>query len=72
MGYGASTKGNVILNYCGINKNLLPEICDQNPEKPGLVTPGSQFQLFQKRNERKKPRLYFSTNLAFQKRSHKR
>ena len=43
MGY--STKGNVILNYCGINKNLLPQISDQNPEKPGLVTPGSRIPI---------------------------
>ena len=54
MGYGASTKGNVILNYCGINKNLLPEICDQNPEKPGLVTPGSRIPIISKKEMREK------------------
>ena len=54
MGYGASTKGNVILNYCGINKNLLPEICDQNPEKPGLVTPGSRIPIVSKKEMREK------------------
>ena len=54
MGYGASTKGNVILNYCGINKKLLPEICDQNPEKPGLFTPGSRIPIVSKKEMRKK------------------
>ena len=54
IGYGASTKGNVILNYCGIDKNLLPEICDQNPEKPGLVTPGSRIPIVSKDTMRKK------------------
>ena len=54
MGYGASTKGNVILNYCGIDKNLLPEICDQNPEKPGLVTPGSRIPIVSKEEMREK------------------
>ena len=52
MGY--STKGNVILNYCGINKNLFPQICDQNPEKPGLVTPGSRIPIISKKEMRKK------------------
>ena len=40
-GYGASTKGNVLLNYCGITPELLPLILDVNPDKFGRVTPGS-------------------------------
>ena len=47
-GYGASTKGNVILNLCGIDKTLLPTICDANPEKYGLVTPGTKIDIVSK------------------------
>ena len=40
MGYGASTKGNVILQYCGIGQ-YLRAVADRNPEKYGKVTPGT-------------------------------
>jgi hypothetical protein len=41
VGYGASTKGNVLLQYCGITEELLPAIVDVNPDKWGSFTPGS-------------------------------
>jgi cyclopropane fatty-acyl-phospholipid synthase-like methyltransferase len=41
LGYGASTKGNVILQFCGITAELLPAIAEVNPDKFGRVTPGS-------------------------------
>ena len=53
MGYGASTKGNVVLNYCDIRPNQLTKICDQNPEKPGLLTPGSRIPIISKDEMRK-------------------
>ena len=40
IGYGASTKGNVILNYCNLNNNNISYICDANPSKEGKFTPG--------------------------------
>jgi 2-polyprenyl-3-methyl-5-hydroxy-6-metoxy-1,4-benzoquinol methylase len=40
-GYGASTKGNVILQYCGIGPDLVRGIADRNPAKWGQVTPGT-------------------------------
>ena len=42
-GYGASTKGNIILNYCGLGPNDIQAIGDRNPEKDGLVTPGTRI-----------------------------
>ena len=30
IGYGASTKGNVVLNYCNISNKDIPFICDAN------------------------------------------
>jgi NDP-4-keto-2,6-dideoxyhexose 3-C-methyltransferase len=44
-GYGASTKGNVIQNYCKITGDSLTAISDRNPEKPGLVTPGMHLPI---------------------------
>ena len=41
FGYGASTKGNVILQYCGIGPDLLPFIGDITPTKDGTFTPGT-------------------------------
>ena len=41
LGYGASTKGNVILQYCGISEQDLPCIGEVSPEKAGRFTPGT-------------------------------
>jgi NDP-4-keto-2,6-dideoxyhexose 3-C-methyltransferase len=41
VGYGASTKGNVILQYCGLGPEDLPCIADVNEDKFGCFTPGS-------------------------------
>lgn len=41
LGYGASTKGNVILQYCGITPKDLPCIGEVNQEKFGCYTPGT-------------------------------
>jgi hypothetical protein len=40
-GYGASTKGNVILQYCGLSSAYLTAIADRNPAKWGGTTVGS-------------------------------
>ncbi|MCC6579727.1 MAG: methyltransferase domain-containing protein [Phycisphaeraceae bacterium] len=41
IGYGASTKGNVILQFCGIGPEQLPCIAEVNPDKFGCFTPGT-------------------------------
>jgi NDP-4-keto-2,6-dideoxyhexose 3-C-methyltransferase len=41
FGLGASTKGNVVLQHCGITTDLLPAIGEVNPDKFGCVTPGT-------------------------------
>ena len=41
VGYGASTKGNVILQYCGLTEAELPCIAEVNADKFGCVTPGT-------------------------------
>lgn len=40
-GIGASTKGNVILQYCDFGPNQIEVIGDINPDKFGAFTPGS-------------------------------
>ena len=44
-GYGASTKGNIVLNYCGIGAKDIVAFGDRNPEKDGLITPGSRIPI---------------------------
>ncbi len=41
MGYGASTKGNVLLQFCGFTSGDIAAIAEVNPDKFGHVTPGS-------------------------------
>lgn len=41
LGYGASTKGNVILQYCGLTADEIPAIAEVNPDKFGAFTPGT-------------------------------
>lgn len=45
LGYGASTKGNVILQFCNIKSPLLPAILEVNPDKFGCCTPGSKISI---------------------------
>jgi len=40
-GLGASTKGNVVLQYCGFTENDVSAIGDVNPDKFGALAPGS-------------------------------
>ena len=44
-GYGASTKGNVLLQYFGISRKIVPIIADRNPEKTNLYTPGTSIRI---------------------------
>tara|TARA_B100000989_G_scaffold43795_1_gene27882 strand:- start:598 stop:1818 length:1221 start_codon:yes stop_codon:yes gene_type:complete len=59
LGYGASTKGNVILQFCNINSKLLPYICDVNKFKYNRYTPGSKIKIISEKNAKKiKPDYY--------------
>lgn len=44
-GLGASTKGNVLLQYYGIDEQLLPQIGEVNEDKFGSFTPGTLIPL---------------------------
>lgn len=45
LGYGASTKGNVLLQFCGITAARVPFIAEVNSDKFGCVTPGSKIPI---------------------------
>jgi len=38
---GASTKGNVLLQYCGLDASVISQVGEVNAEKFGAYTPGS-------------------------------
>lgn len=46
VGYGASAKGNVLLNYCNIGPELLDYIVDSIPYKQGRFTPGTHIPIY--------------------------
>lgn len=45
FGYGASTKGNVLLQFCGFNTSHIPFIAEVNPDKFGCYTPGTHIPI---------------------------
>ena len=45
IGYGASTKGNIVLNHANVNNLQIKEICDGSSKKIGKYTPGSNIKL---------------------------
>ncbi len=51
-GYGASTKGNTTLQFCGITGDLLPAIADRNPRKWGSYTIGSRVKIISEEESR--------------------
>ena len=44
-GYGASAKGNTLMNFYGITHELIDCIIDDNPRKWNLYTPGSHIRI---------------------------
>jgi C-methyltransferase C-terminal domain/Putative zinc binding domain/Methyltransferase domain len=45
LGYGASTKGNVVLQFCGFTEKDIPAIAEVNADKFGCVTPGTHIPI---------------------------
>ena len=41
--YGAAAKGNTLLNYCGIKKDMVSFVVDANPNKQNKFLPGSHI-----------------------------
>ena len=67
-GYGASTKGNVLLQYFKIDHNLIDYIADRNPAKNNLYTPGTKIKIITEEKSRKhKPDFYLVLPWHFKK-----
>lgn len=45
LGYGAAAKGNTLLNYAGIQADLLPAVADRASSKQGKLLPGSHIPI---------------------------
>jgi hypothetical protein len=59
LGYGASTKGNVVLQFCGLTNKDIPAIAEVNPDKFGCVTPGTHIPIVSEEDARKMKPDYF-------------
>jgi NDP-4-keto-2,6-dideoxyhexose 3-C-methyltransferase len=55
FGYGASTKGNVLANFYGLDKGLMQRVSDTNPFKWGRVTPGPRIPIISHEEMRNSP-----------------
>ena len=51
-GYGASTKGNVLLQFCDIGSEQLDYIADRNPFKFNMYTPGTKIKIISEKESR--------------------
>lgn len=45
LAYGASTKGNVVLQFCGFTDQHIPAVAEVNPDKYGCFTPGTNIPI---------------------------
>jgi hypothetical protein len=75
-GLGASTKGNVLLQYCGVTPDQIPYIGEVNRDKFGCYTPGTYIPIISEEEAlAKKPdyllvlpwhfRRFFENNMKF-------
>ena len=44
-GYGASGRGTIIMNYCGLDEKFLDYVIDDSPAKQGAYTPGNHLKI---------------------------
>ncbi|HSV18775.1 MAG TPA: class I SAM-dependent methyltransferase [Casimicrobiaceae bacterium] len=52
LGYGASTKGNVLLQFCGFTSADIAAIAEVNEDKFGRVTPGTHIPIVSEKDAR--------------------
>jgi SAM-dependent methyltransferase len=45
IAYGAAAKGNTLINYAGVRRDLIPYVVDKNPMKIGKFMPGSRIPI---------------------------
>lgn len=59
MGYGASTKGNVTLQFCGFDADDIEAIAEVNPDKFGKYTPGTHIPIISEAEAKSRNPDYF-------------
>lgn len=59
VGYGASTKGNVVLQFCGITSDEVTAIAEVNADKFGSFTPGTGIPIISEEEARRMQPDYF-------------
>ena len=59
LGYGASTKGNVLLQFCGVTEKQVTAIAEVNTEKFGAFTPGTHIPIISEAEARAMKPDYF-------------
>jgi C-methyltransferase-like protein/putative zinc binding protein/methyltransferase family protein len=59
IGYGASTKGNVVLQFCGITTEEVRAVAEVNPDKFGAYTPGTNIPIISETEARAMSPDYF-------------
>lgn len=57
--YGASTKGNTLLQYCGLDRATIVAAADRNPKKWGRRTPGTDIPIISEDDARRAGPGYF-------------
>ena len=68
LGYGASTKGNVLLQFCGFTADDIKYIVEVNPDKFGCYTPGTGIPIISEAEGRElKPDYYLVLPWHFRK-----
>ena len=63
--YGASTKGNTILQYYGLDNKLIEGAADKSPEKWGRYTVGTYIPIVSEEEARKRADYFFVLPWAF-------
>jgi hypothetical protein len=57
--YGASNRGNTILQYCGLDHRVIKKATDANPDKWGRATVGTGIPIVSKEEARRDKPDYF-------------
>ena len=57
--YGASTKGNVLLQYCNFNSNDIEYVAEVNEDKFGCFTPGTNIPIISESDAKRMKPDYF-------------
>jgi hypothetical protein len=59
LGYGASTKGNVLLQFCSLGRDQVSAIAEVNEDKFGCFTPGTSIPIISEAEARGRSPDYF-------------